>query len=165
MKSWLFRPKILFNYRTELTINYYQLPMTTNNCQLSTVNCQLTNSLFPNLVFLPKHFGKSNSGVHRSLRLGSQRHCSFRGSSIALTRIAPFASRHHVVPSVQSTLRSRHDVIQRQTSIATAVLARMSIAAQNFPAIHRRHFPKPFPIAKSQANLFGYVDTYTGRSH
>ena len=125
----------------------------------------MPHSLFPNLVFVPKHFGKSNSGVNGSLWLGSQRHLSFYGSSIALTRVAPFASSHHVVPSMRPPLRSRHHVIQRQMPIAAAVLASMSISAQNFPAIDRRNFPQPFPVTKSQADLFGYVDAGAGRSH
>jgi len=56
-------------------------------------------------------------------------------------------------------------VIQRQLSVAAAVLARMSVAAQNFPAIDWWHFPKAFPVGKSQADLFGYVDAGTRRSH
>jgi hypothetical protein len=66
---------------------------------------------------------------------------------------------------MRAALRSRHDVIQRQMSVATAVLARMSVAAQNFPAIDRGHFPQAFPVTKSQADLFGYVDAGAGRSH
>src|SRR4028118_2386306 len=99
--------------------------------------CPIPHALFPNLVFVPKKFGKSNSGVYRSLRLCSQRHSSFYGSSIALTRVAPFASSHHVVPSMRAALRSRHDVIQRQMSVATAVLARLRVAATTFTAPHR----------------------------
>src|SRR6476469_8103281 len=117
----------------------------------------MPHALFPYLIFVPKQFGKSNSGVYGGLGLISQRHSSFYGSSIALTRVAPFASSHHVVPSMRAALRSRHDVIQRQMPVATAVLARMSVAAQNFPAVDRGDFPQEFPVTTSQVALFGYV--------
>jgi hypothetical protein len=47
MKSLLFHPRILSNYRTELAIINYQLPITNYPCPMPDARCPIPNYQFP----------------------------------------------------------------------------------------------------------------------
>ena len=74
---------------------------------------------------MPKHFSKSNSGVHGSFWHSPQRHCSFYGSSIAFTSSASDLS-------VATDTNAKSDVFVRNvTTNKTTLISQVAGTASN----------------------------------
>lgn len=87
-------------------------------------------SLPPTLLILPKLLGEGDCGVHGGFGLGFERHVGFAEIFVAFFMIAGFTGDRDVIPGVCATFGTGNDVIDRQCSGATAILAPMSVAAE-----------------------------------
>ena len=82
--------------------------------------------------------------MHGGFGLGFERHVGFAEIFVALFMIAGFTGDRDVIPGVGATFGTGNDVIDRQCSGATAILAPMSVAPEQFAPTYTRHLPQPF---------------------